>query len=141
MAAPHDAIFGVTETNLAAYDFLKAHGAIRSAPPVCPICDQQMNLQNFGTDGKVWKCPRPHRTKLSIRTGSFWSKSKLQLRQLVKLAYFWSYKVCILPGNNDKMAKSRPPFCCFINITLFTLCFKSRINFLLTFSVDFCPKN
>ena len=32
--------------------------------------------------------------------------------------YFWSYKVCILPGNNDKTAKNRPPFCCFTNITL-----------------------
>jgi hypothetical protein len=37
-----------------------------------------------------WQC-NTHRTKIAYKTDSFWSKSSMNFRQLLKLAFCWAH--------------------------------------------------
>src|SRR6218665_3008628 len=58
---------------------------------LCSRCQSPASLNNYkaGQDGKRWKC-QPCGVVRSIRDGSFFAKSKLLLRQIILLLYYWA---------------------------------------------------
>ena len=60
---------------------------------VCPACSSQMGLQQRGdiTDQYRWHCPSSSCKKsVSLRSGTFFEQSRLQLRQWIVLLYWWA---------------------------------------------------
>lgn len=59
----------------------------------CPACQCEMSLvKDKCSDGFIWQCGRPCRRRLSIRSGTFFEGSKLTIRQIVYLIYWWVYE-------------------------------------------------
>ena len=60
-------------------------------------CRRNMVLEERNSkDGYRWRCPYARcRSPESIRAGSFFSKSKLTLQQLIMLIYGWSIGMCL----------------------------------------------
>ena len=59
----------------------------------CPDCGESMNFRPRQdiSDGYTWRCSSgPCRKRLSIRDGSFFSKSKLPLWKLIRFIYLWT---------------------------------------------------
>jgi len=58
---------------------------------LCSRCNQPVSLNNYKAlqDGKRWKC-RPCQLVVSVRHGSFFHNSKLTLRQVILLTYYWA---------------------------------------------------
>ena len=59
----------------------------------CPSCNQPMNMQQRSdiTDQYRWRCPWSGCKKsLSLRSGTFFEQSRLQLRQWIVLMYWWA---------------------------------------------------
>ena len=56
----------------------------------CPSCNSPMQLQQRSdmTDGYRWRCCC--KTSVSLRSGTFFEKSRLQLRQWIVLMYWWA---------------------------------------------------
>ena len=64
---------------------------------ICSVCLKGcVNLRvdkSFSKDGLSWRCSdKACGKKTSIRHGSWFSKSHLSLKQIVKLTYYWVYK-------------------------------------------------
>ena len=60
---------------------------------ICPACNQQMDLQQRRdiSDGYRWRCSSSNCKKsVSLRSGTFFEKSHLQLRQWIVLIYWWA---------------------------------------------------
>ena len=58
----------------------------------CENCGRECNQGEYtrAVDGLIWRCPRKHfRRKFSIRKGSFFEGSRLQLWQIIGLVYNW----------------------------------------------------
>ena len=73
-------------------DFLKRK-CLLAQNAWCPSCGTAMHWQKCSklSDGYQWRCPRSTcRKKLSIRNGSFFSRSHLSLQTWLKLIYFWA---------------------------------------------------
>ena len=61
---------------------------------MCSCCNQAMKWSKDAhlSDGFRWRCnKRSCRTQVSVRDGSFFSKSRLPLQQLVEMLYMWAY--------------------------------------------------
>ena len=58
----------------------------------CPSCNRAMTLQTYtnAPDKRCWRCP-VCRKRLSVRTGSILSDSKLSLRELFIFAHQWAH--------------------------------------------------
>ena len=62
----------------------------------CPTCDQQMNWTKYAKtkDGFAWKCQNKYcikyKSTITIRYGSFFTKSNLSLQSWVHAMYLWS---------------------------------------------------
>ena len=58
---------------------------------ICAACNMNCKINNYqeGIDGKRWKCPGCEK-RLSIRDGSFFTRSKLELAKIVVVLYYWS---------------------------------------------------
>jgi transposase-like protein len=58
----------------------------------CVHCNVPCTLVSYqqGLDGKRWIC-RPCKTTKNVREGSFFSKSHLQLKQIIRIVYCWAY--------------------------------------------------
>ena len=62
----------------------------------CPEqgCNNVMTLANrTGKDGKTWRCQRPCRKTLSIRSGIFFEGSNLLISTIIKFTYNWAYEI------------------------------------------------
>ena len=73
-------------------DFMKRR-CLLAQSATCSACGTAMCWQKCSklSDGYLWRCPRSAcRKKLSIRAGSFFSKSHLSLQTRLKLIYFWA---------------------------------------------------
>ena len=82
------AFFTLEET----IDFMKRR-CLLAQSATCSACGTAMCWQKCSklSDGYLWRCPRSAcRKKLSIRAGSFFSKSHLSLQTWLKLIYFWA---------------------------------------------------
>ena len=79
-------IFGETEELI---DFLQQKHLLASSM-VCSRCNTAMTLRQKSdiSDGSIFRCGSCKTTK-SLRTGSFFSKSKLTLQQWLVLLYWW----------------------------------------------------
>ena len=77
---------------VAAISFLKSKGLLVSSMN-CTTCGVPMNWVTSTTsaykDGWSWRCPNC-KTYKTIRTGSFFSKSKLSLQKWIHLMHLWS---------------------------------------------------
>eukprot|EP00057_Strongylocentrotus_purpuratus_P031574 XP_785036.1 PREDICTED: uncharacterized protein LOC579849 isoform X2 [Strongylocentrotus purpuratus] len=57
----------------------------------CDVCQERGRLQaTEAIDGFVWRCPPPCRRRKSIRQGSFFSKSHLDLKKIIMFIYLWA---------------------------------------------------
>src|SRR6218665_2418590 len=58
---------------------------------LCSRCQSLASLNNYKArkDGKHWKC-WPCGVVRSVRDGSFFEKSKLSLRKIILLLYYWA---------------------------------------------------
>ena len=59
---------------------------------VCPTCNRHCREQalDHAVDGVTWRCPiEVCKKRISIRHGSFFEKSQLQLWQILGLTYLW----------------------------------------------------
>lgn len=72
-------------------DKLREEGLLREEL-ICSVCGTLMSNSNAGTsDGKIFRCNKGTcRKKKSIRTGSFFEKSKLKLKECMLLIHLWS---------------------------------------------------
>lgn len=72
--------------------WLATRGLLKNSV-VCNNCqiDCTLNAYNGGIDMKRWKCPQCN-TRLSVRSGSFFSKSHIELHKIVLIIYFWARK-------------------------------------------------
>ena len=79
-------VFGETEELI---DFLQQQHLLPSNM-VCSSCNTPMTLRQKSdiSDGCIFRCGSCKTTK-SLRTGSFFSKSKLTLQQWLVLLYWW----------------------------------------------------
>lgn len=59
---------------------------------LCDHCNDSCSLHNYnsGLDGKRWACESCGIRK-SVREGSFFSRSRLTLKQIIIIIYCWSY--------------------------------------------------
>ena len=58
----------------------------------CPICNRQCNEQHLQSvvDGRIWRCMvKRCKKRISIRKGSFFEQSHLELWKIVGLSYLW----------------------------------------------------
>uniref|UniRef100_A0A1X7TVC8 ISXO2-like transposase domain-containing protein n=1 Tax=Amphimedon queenslandica TaxID=400682 RepID=A0A1X7TVC8_AMPQE len=62
----------------------------------CGKCTGKMKLvkdSSYSKDGHCWRCSnRKCNSKVSIRRGSWFERSRLTISQIIKLTYFWVYK-------------------------------------------------
>ena len=81
-------IVRILNDDLATIRYLQEH-RILATESICS-CGRPMRLiKRLGkSDGYVFRCPKKC-TQRSVRHGSFFSGSKLELKQLVMLTYFW----------------------------------------------------
>ncbi|XP_045121432.1 uncharacterized protein LOC123510360 isoform X2 [Portunus trituberculatus] len=87
-----DLIADITRDEEATYAFLKQQNCILRTAPKCCICGRELTLVKCGRRiGAVWRCPSHKGNCISIRSGSFWEKSRLPLSKLVQLAFCWAY--------------------------------------------------
>ena len=90
------------------YDFIKwlsMHRFILDIQKIykCPICNRDMHIcfSNSYTDGGSFICQGQHRHKRSIRTGTFFSNSKIKdLRFLILLYATWALDMTPLMAKN-----------------------------------------
>lgn len=61
---------------------------------ICKSCNKPMVLEKSGrcSDGYRWRCRRPCRREVSTRVGSIFSKSKLKMRVILQLLYYWIFE-------------------------------------------------
>lgn len=63
------------------------------------VCEKCGKMCREGRDAEavekvIWRCPdKGCRKKYSVRVGSFFTGSKLQLKHIVTLIYFWTSRV------------------------------------------------
>jgi transposase-like protein len=84
----------VTSSPLETEKFLRGKNCLRKTPPNCPVCSRSMTLVKYERS-RIWRCPSHKSEKVSIRAGSYWEKSKLELDKLVEILYFWSLETPI----------------------------------------------
>ncbi|ETO99931.1 hypothetical protein F441_22643, partial [Phytophthora nicotianae CJ01A1] len=81
---------------------------------LCPKCVKDMRLD---VKNERWRCSRSScRTERSVRTGSFFAKSKLRLRKLVRLICHWAArtavtKVAEIVGVNEQATMQWYTYC------------------------------
>ena len=73
-------------------EFLRERNCLCKTAPKCSLCNSSMTEIKWQAlnDGKVWRYPEQKGQKLSIHNGSFWEKSKLPLKVILELAFFWA---------------------------------------------------
>ena len=95
-----------------AIQFLRDRGILRSVPPLCPTCQEQMTEVKSGRKREsggaemVWRCPKHKSQKLSIKHKSFLEKARIPPRKFVLFSYLWAVgaahhiqaKMCGLSG-------------------------------------------
>jgi transposase-like protein len=86
-------IVALTSNNQATITFLRSKGILRDIVE-CSSCGNCMQtvMDKSRNDGCFFRC-YPCKKMLSIRTGSFFSRSKLTLGQLLIFVYFWTLKI------------------------------------------------
>ncbi|KAG4053433.1 hypothetical protein PC123_g11420 [Phytophthora cactorum] len=85
----HTTFAGVIDITSSASETLKWCMSVHLVPSslLCPKCAKDMSLD---VQRERWRCARVScRTERSVRTGSFFGKSKLPLRKLVRLICHW----------------------------------------------------
>ena len=82
----------ITSSPPEAEKFLRGKNCLRKIPPDCPTCSRPMTLVKYGKS-QIWRCPSHKSEKMSIRAGSFWEKSSLELEKLLEILYFWSLEM------------------------------------------------
>ena len=93
-----DRIFSLCSDHDKLVIFLQSEGLLGNHQGICPKCQigtVNLRLDKSKTDGKIWRCGRSKHCnyKLSIRHGSFFSQTHLALETVLKLIYFWVWKV------------------------------------------------
>ncbi|KAG3004644.1 hypothetical protein PC119_g15553 [Phytophthora cactorum] len=108
----HTTFAGVIDITSSASETLKWCMSVHLVPSslLCPKCAKDMSLD---VQRERWRCARVScRTERSVRTGSFFGKSKLPLRKLVRLICHWEArtpvtKVAEMVGINEQAALQR----------------------------------
>ena len=82
-----------TENTADAIDWCKQFGLI-AAQRICAQCAMPMVWSARGgrTDGFQWRCGRPCQKRLTIRTGTFFERSHLSIRDILDIIFYWSYE-------------------------------------------------
>ena len=98
--------FGPSEDRVS---WLRRKGLLSSSSN-CTRCSVPMveGRRQDVSDGLVWRCRQCKGTK-SIREGSFFSKSKLPLRQWVLLMHFWVRQYPVTDGGRSVRWTRTPP--------------------------------
>lgn len=86
----HDALYRDVAVCL---QWLAKRSLIANSRP-CDVCGRPMTLNSCeeqeGVDRKHWSCQQPCNRRLSVRKGSFFESSSLELITIVKLIYLWA---------------------------------------------------
>ncbi len=82
-------------------------------------------VRNDVSDGVSWKCPKCS-TRKSIREGSFFSKSRLTLKQWVIVIYWWGKQYPV--GQAGKEAQTSQPSAINIYQWLREVCSTKLVN-------------
>ena len=88
----------LTEDSFRVIIWLKQRQMLKSEVK-CDSCENEMNWTKYAKskDGYAWKCHTKDCAKfkstVSIRTGSFFSKSRLMLQTWVHVMYMWSERI------------------------------------------------
>ena len=83
-----------TQTNVAAIQWAKLHGLL-AANQVCATCNRPMVWSQAGpgkSDEFRWRCGRPCNKTLSIRSGSFFEGSHLNIRSVLYVIRYWAFE-------------------------------------------------
>jgi transposase-like protein len=97
----YDDIYEICKNRRFLIDWLQGKVLLGNFNSICDICGEGsfrlVEDSSYSKDGVVWRCTnRKCNKKISIREGSWFSKSHLLLEQIVKLTYYWIYD---LPGD------------------------------------------
>ena len=93
-----DFLSRVTATQDSIIEYFQDHGVLRlkTNPFLCPVenCRKAMSWtkRNDISDGYVWRCSK-HNKRISIRAGSYFTKSKLPLKTLFQLIFCWGHRM------------------------------------------------
>ena len=86
--------------------YLRQHRLLSSSED-CDKCSTAQNTVNMVerpraslSDGVTWRCPQCHAMK-SIRTGSFFSKSRLSLMKWLLMIMFWAKEYPVTQAAED----------------------------------------
>jgi len=85
----------VTQTEEDCRQWLRARGLL-AQQMTCPRCHTLMEERLYSrvSDGVIWRCPPKNcRATVSVRKGSFFECSHLQLTKLTDLIYYWSMEM------------------------------------------------
>ena len=88
----------VTETPESIIEYFQENGVLRpkTNPFPCPVesCGKDMAWTKRPdiSDKYVWRCSK-HNKRISIRAGSYFSKSRLPLKTLFALIFSWSHRM------------------------------------------------
>jgi hypothetical protein len=97
----YDDIYEICKYRRFLIDWLYGKGLLGNFNCVYDICGEGsfrlVEDSSYSKDDFVWRCTdRKCNKKISIREGSWFSKSHLLLEQIVKITYYWIYD---LPGD------------------------------------------
>ncbi len=87
-------IFSIVNNELATIEYLQERGCLRKAA-TCPFedCDRMMTKVCHGAS-YLFRCPKHHGRKLSLRTRSFWENANHSLCLNTKLLISWARRFC-----------------------------------------------
>ena len=94
----YDDIYRLCENKLNLHSWLRAKGLIGDFQgQSCDKCSvgtyQLVADRTYPKDGLVWRCKRKNcQHKATIRKGSWFAGSHLELTQILKLTYYWVYR-------------------------------------------------
>ena len=65
----------------------------------CPACGREMRLVNKkgNPEKRMWRCPRKGcRKEVSVRTGTFFAQSHLEIEKILPILHLWSTRCTVL---------------------------------------------
>src|SRR5690349_12143378 len=80
------------DLRIRAYRFLTKNGVLKNTGGDCKEFKVKMKLVSCKdrSDGIKWRCPKCKRHEKSVREGSIFSASRMEITILFKLFYYWA---------------------------------------------------
>uniref|UniRef100_A0A0K2TUX6 Putative LOC101846883 [Aplysia californica] n=1 Tax=Lepeophtheirus salmonis TaxID=72036 RepID=A0A0K2TUX6_LEPSM len=84
----------ITASEETSVTLLRRYDLLRSNPPNCEVCQGDMTEVKYRKT-RIWRCTKHKTVRKTLRHGSFFERSKLDLSQLLLLLHLWVFETSI----------------------------------------------